>query len=85
LFYGARYHASEFTTQPDFAKLAAGFGIASVALGQSTDPETALTEALHRTGPMVIDVPIHPLENVLPMVPPGGANRSMIDREVAHA
>jgi thiamine pyrophosphate-dependent acetolactate synthase large subunit-like protein len=51
------------------------------------DPRAALAQALAAPGPALINVPIHPMENVLPTVPPSAANRDMIERaqEVAHA
>ena len=84
LFYGARYHASRFEQSVDFVKLAEGFGLRGIALGEAAHPERTLCEALREPGPTLVDVPIPPLENVLPMVPPGAGNRSMIDREACH-
>jgi acetolactate synthase-1/2/3 large subunit len=84
LFYGARYQASRFERSPDFVRIAEGFGVHGVALGGSVHPEQALREALQHSGPTLVDVPIPPMENVLPMVPPGASNRTMIDREACH-
>jgi acetolactate synthase-1/2/3 large subunit len=84
LFYGARYQATRFQRSPDFVRIAEGFGIRGVALGDSAHPEQSLAESLRQSGPTLVDVPIPPLENVLPMVPPGASNRTMIDREVCH-
>ena len=84
LFYGARYHATRFERSPDFVTIAEGFGVRGVPLGRAAHPEDALAEALRRAGPTLVDVPIPPLENVLPMVPPGASNRTMIDREACH-
>ncbi|HEV7735573.1 MAG TPA: acetolactate synthase large subunit [Candidatus Binatia bacterium] len=79
LFYGARFHASRFHAQPDFAAIARGFGIAAVDLGATTSPYDRLAEALAMPGPCLVNVPIAEAANVYPMVPPGGANRDMID------
>ncbi|HXQ21285.1 MAG TPA: acetolactate synthase large subunit [Candidatus Acidoferrales bacterium] len=79
LFYGARYHASHFHAAPDFAAIARGFGVAAYDLNETDDPMTALTESLRRPGPCLINVPIAAEANVYPMVPPGAANRDMID------
>lgn len=78
LFYGARYSASVFQRQPDFAALAAAFGIRSCDLGQAADPAAALKEALAQPGPCLVNIPIDPDENVFPIVPPGAANVEMI-------
>jgi len=79
LFYGARYHASRFHTEPDFAMLARGFGLAAYDLAATETPVTALARAMREPGPCLINVPIAAEANVYPMVPPGAANRDMID------
>jgi len=79
LFYGGRYHASRFHAAPDFAAIAQGFGIAAYDLGVSPDPTAALQRAIGEDGPCLINVPIAAEENVYPMVPPGAANRDMIE------
>lgn len=80
LFYGGRYHASRFPSEPDFAAIARGFGIAACDLGRERNPRKALDQALGAPGPCLINVPIEAENNVYPMVPPGGANRDMIER-----
>ncbi len=79
LFYGSRYHASRFHAEPDFAAIARGFGVAACDLGATDDPRAALARALGDPGPCVVNVPIDAALNVYPMVPPGGANRDMIE------
>jgi acetolactate synthase-1/2/3 large subunit len=79
LFYGNRTHASRFRVEPDFVRIARGFGIAAIDLGRATDPHAALARALAEPGPCVVNVPIGREENVYPMVPPGAANRHMIE------
>ncbi|MCX7047531.1 MAG: biosynthetic-type acetolactate synthase large subunit [Candidatus Sumerlaeota bacterium] len=79
LFYGRRYHASRFHALPDFAAIAKGFGVRGYDLGETDDPMEMLNEALSGQGPCVINAPIAHEENVLPMVPPGAANREMIE------
>jgi acetolactate synthase-1/2/3 large subunit len=82
LFYGGRYHASRFHAEPDFAAIARGFGIEAIDLGGMDDPLAALAFAMRRQGPCLINVPIAAETNVYPMVPPGAANRDMIDGEI---
>ena len=79
LFDGGRYHASRFEVTADFVAIARGFGVAGVDLGDSADPVDALKCALSAPGPCLINVPIGAAENVYPMVPPGAANREMIE------
>ncbi|HSQ00392.1 MAG TPA: acetolactate synthase large subunit [Candidatus Dormibacteraeota bacterium] len=79
LFYGARYHASRFRAEPDFVAIARGFGVAAHDLGAARDPLAVLASALRERGPCLVNVPIAADANVYPMVPPGGANRDMID------
>ena len=87
LFYGGRYHASRFHAEPDFVAIARGFGLNAWDLGAARDPQATLACALAEPGPCLVNVPIEPHANVYPMVPPGGANRDMIegDRNATHA
>jgi len=78
LFLGRRYMADRFRARPDFAALARGFGLPAVDLGTASDPAAELARALARPGPCLINAPIAEDELVLPMVPPGAANREMI-------
>jgi acetolactate synthase I/II/III large subunit len=84
LFYGARYHASRFHAEPDFAAIARGFGIEAHDLGATAEPHAVLARALGEPGPCLVNVPIAREANVYPMVPPGAANREMIVGE-SHA
>src|SRR5262249_9114459 len=79
LFYGARYHASRFDAAPDFAAIARGFHLGAHDLGAAADPLATLAGALREPGPCLVNVPIAADANVYPMVPPGAANRDMID------
>ncbi|MGC9353517.1 MAG: biosynthetic-type acetolactate synthase large subunit, partial [Mariniphaga sp.] len=80
LFFDQKYVGSQFHAIPDFAGIAKNFGISSVDLEKSEHPLDDLEQALHVVGPVLINVPIHYSENVFPMVPPGGANKTMIDK-----
>jgi acetolactate synthase-1/2/3 large subunit len=78
LFYGARFNAINNRRGVDFAALANAMGAKGYDLGRSSDPITALRDALNQPGPCVINVPISEQEMVFPMVPPGAANSEMI-------
>ncbi|HCM28310.1 MAG TPA: biosynthetic-type acetolactate synthase large subunit [Treponema sp.] len=78
LFYEGRYTASHFDHRPDFAAIAAGFGLRSIDLERSEDPPEALRAALEEHGPVFIRVRVDPQANVWPMVPPGAANEDAV-------
>jgi len=82
LFYGNRIYASDYRKQVDFMALAKGFGIAACDLAAEDDPTDALAQALKANGPCLIHAPIDPAANVFPIVPPGAANREMIEGNV---
>jgi acetolactate synthase I/II/III large subunit len=79
LFFDQKYIGSKFHANPDFAGIAKNFGISSIDLEKSEHPLNDLEQALNVEEPMLINVPIHYSENVFPMVPPGGANKIMMD------
>ena len=81
LFYGARFSASRFHAEPDFAAIARAFGLEAWDLAHEKDPKKALKDALGHRGPCLINAPIPPEEKVFPMVPPGASNREMIGGE----
>ncbi|MCG3147074.1 MAG: Acetolactate synthase isozyme 1 large subunit [Verrucomicrobiae bacterium] len=75
LFYGRRIFASQFQSQPDFVRIAEGFGVPAAHITGLDE----LAAALAGAGPCLLNVPIDVNEKVFPMVPPGGANREMIE------
>ncbi len=80
LFYGGRFSASRYAT-PDFAAAARAFGVEGVDLPAqmgTTERLMALAHALETPGPCVINFALPSEQDVLPMVPPGGANREMV-------
>ena len=78
LFYGKRLFASKYRTEPDFVKIAEGFGVPAIDLDKADDPRAALAEALNAPGPCLIHATIDREQFVYPMVPPGAANTEMI-------
>ncbi len=81
LFFGGNFIASRFEKRLNFAAISRVFGVRGIDLDGVSDPRPAIRSAFSGSGPCVIDVPIHFAENVFPMVPPGAANREMIDRK----
>ena len=78
LFYGKRLFASKYRSEPDFVKIAEGFGVPAVDLDETDNPRAALAEALNAPGPCLIHATIDREQFVYPMVPPGAANTEMI-------
>jgi acetolactate synthase-1/2/3 large subunit len=79
LFYGGREEGSLFGAQPNPAHIARAFGVPACDLGAVDDPVGTLHQMLNAPGPCVINVPIGADEMVFPMVPPGAANKDMIE------
>jgi len=71
LFYDGRYAAVKLGSVPDFVKLAKAYGAEGVRIGSLKEFSKAVKKALKSEVTTVIDVPIHPEENVFPMVPAG--------------
>lgn len=78
LLYNKRNFASKYPVNPDFVRIAEGFGIRAVDLDRCAGPRAALAQALGERGPCLIHASIDREEFVYPMVPPGGANVEMI-------
>jgi len=72
LFYNRRYSAVDLGAPPDFVKLAEAYGAQGIRVGSLGELLKAVKTAMKSDVTTVIDVPIHPEENVFPMVPPGG-------------
>ena len=81
LFYNKHFFASKFITNPDFKTIATGYGINSCNLTDEENILAKLKEILLLKTPYLVNVPINDLENVYPMVPPGGSNIEMIGGE----
>jgi acetolactate synthase-1/2/3 large subunit len=73
LFYGGRYSASRFESRIDFVAIARGFGI-EAETAEAGEGVAAIGRAVGGRGPRLLSLRIREEENVLPMVPPGGAN-----------
>ena len=81
LFFNGNCFSSEFAVNLDYVSILRGFGWSVCDLADDSGEEAhaqALTEILATDGPCLIHVPVSREEKVLPMVPPGAANRVMI-------
>jgi acetolactate synthase I/II/III large subunit len=78
MFYEKNFIASKFVQKLDFSGIARGFGIKGYKVNEASSLQHALSEALSYPGPCIIDISVDERQNVLPIVPPGAANRDMI-------
>jgi acetolactate synthase-1/2/3 large subunit len=77
LFYNRRYSGTPLKN-PDFVKVAEGYGIRGIRIKKPGDVKKAVKDMLSTKGPVVVDVWIEEEENVFPMVPAGEAINRMI-------
>ncbi|MEM2902529.1 MAG: biosynthetic-type acetolactate synthase large subunit [Candidatus Bathyarchaeia archaeon] len=78
LFYDRRYSAVKLD-KPDFVKLAEAYGAQGLRPQSLEEFREAFKKALKCDVTTVIDVPIDPEEDVMPMIPPGGGLKDMIE------
>jgi acetolactate synthase-1/2/3 large subunit len=80
MFFKKRYAAVKLGSVPDFVKLAEAYGAQGFHVGSIAEFSKAVKKALKSKVTTVIDVPISPEEDVVPMVPPGcGLNQQVGD------
>ncbi|MEK7281454.1 MAG: biosynthetic-type acetolactate synthase large subunit [Chloroflexota bacterium] len=72
LFYSRRYSATHLSN-PDFVKIAEGYGVAGMRVTQKNQVLPAVLKAMEHPGPFLIDFLVEPEENVYPIVPPGAS------------
>ena len=77
-FYGERYSSTDLSLQPDFAKIAEGFGAVGFVCRTKDEFCSALKEAIACGKTAMLDVRVDRFEDVLPMVPAGAAIYNMI-------
>lgn len=77
-FYGERYSSTDLSLQPDFVKIAEGFGGAGFVCHTKDEFRSSLKEAIACGKTAVLDVRVDRFEDVLPMVPAGAAIYNMI-------
>lgn len=78
MFYGERYSHSSIHGQTDFVKLAEAMGVTGMRAQTPAELEPVLQAALATPGPVLVEVRLPAVENVLPMVPAGGRLNQMI-------
>ena len=80
LFFNGNCFSSQFAVNLDYVSIVRGFGWSVCDMAEECTEE-ALKLALETKGPCLIHFPVDRDEKVLPMVPPGAANRVMIGGE----
>jgi acetolactate synthase-1/2/3 large subunit len=78
-FYERRYAATPLVN-PDFARLAAAFGIPSTTVRARADVGPAVEAARAQAGPVLVEFQVEQEDSVFPMVPAGAALHEMIRR-----
>jgi acetolactate synthase-1/2/3 large subunit len=76
-FYSERYSYSAMSV-PNFVKLAEAFGARGFRIERPAELSSVMKEAFSTPGPVLIDVAIPKEEEVMPMIPPGGAMSEML-------
>lgn len=72
LFFDKRY-SSVALTNPDFIKIADGFGVPGRVIDKPEELDEAIAEMLAHKGPYLLHVRVEQEDNVFPMVPAGAA------------
>jgi acetolactate synthase-1/2/3 large subunit len=76
LFFEKRYASTEMVN-PDFTKVACGFGIESVMIDDRAGLAEAIDKMLAFDGPYLLEVKVEKEENIFPMIPSGAAVTEM--------
>ena len=77
-FYEQRYSSTDLSLEPNFIKIAQGFGGVGYICNTKDEFNIALKDAIKSGKSAMIDVRIDRFEDVLPMVPAGAAIYNMI-------
>jgi acetolactate synthase-1/2/3 large subunit len=78
MFYDKNYAGTVLDDNPDFIKLAEGYGALGILIEKKKDVVSALKKALKYKGPVLMDFRIAREENVWPMVPSGVSIKQML-------
>jgi len=76
LFFEKRYASTELVN-PDFLKIAEGFGIPGRQITRREELDGALDDLLAQEGPFLLEVIVEKEGNIFPMVPAGGTVSEM--------
>ncbi|PTD93783.1 biosynthetic-type acetolactate synthase large subunit [archaeon SCG-AAA382B04] len=81
LFFDKRYSQTNLPQNPDFVKIAEGFGAEGKIVEKQSEVKEAIEEANSSSKPYIIDFRVEKEENVMPMVPAGASLSEVIDSE----
>jgi acetolactate synthase I/II/III large subunit len=79
IFFKGRYSCSSMKGNPEFARVAEAFGAVGITVREKSEVEPALKEAFSNGKTTVVDFKVSEEENVMPMVPKGGALDEMME------
>lgn len=77
MFFNKRYSFTPMLN-PDYEKIAEGYGIPCRTVVERADLDEAIREMLDTEGPYLLQVAVKEEDNVLPMTPPGGSVDDML-------
>ena len=77
MFFNKRYSFTPMLN-PDYEKIAEGYGIPSRTVVERAELADAIREMLETDGPYLLQVAVKEEDNVLPMTPPGGSVDDML-------
>ena len=77
MFFNKRYSFTPMLN-PDYEKIADGYGIPCRTVVERADLDEAICEMLDTYGPYLLQVAVKEEDNVLPMTPPGGSVDDML-------
>lgn len=77
-FHGERYSSSLLPQNPDFVKIAEGYGIRSMLVDKEEDVPGVLEDVFAYDGPVFVDFRIDWKEKVMPMIAPGKGINEMV-------
>lgn len=77
LFFDRRYSFTEMSN-PDFVKVAEGFGIKGRKVTERSQLKNSVEEMLQTDGPFLLEVVVEKEENVFPMIPTGSCVSEML-------
>ncbi|MCJ8339943.1 MAG: biosynthetic-type acetolactate synthase large subunit [Pseudomonadales bacterium] len=81
LFFKGNLSAINNRNAVNYAAVAQAMGASGFDLATAADPQATLQQALNTPGVVLINVPIDENEMVFPMVPPGAANKDLIEQQ----
>ena len=78
IFHNRRYSNTCLRSNPDFVKIAEGYGAMGILIEKPEDVRPAIEAAIKHDGPVVMDFRVTREENVYPMVAPNSPIHKML-------